>query len=271
MSGWWNLIGKRIDMIEIIDLHKSFGQKSVLNGVTLTIPTGESKCIIGKSGCGKSVLIKHIVGLLSPDKGKVMVDGQEIETLSLEDLFRLRQKIGFVFQGSALFDSYNVFENIVVGLYEHGLRNMRDLEEEAIRVISSVGLLPERGMPETSEFKKEWQILKNKKPSDLSGGMRKRVGVARALVGNPSYILYDEPTTGLDPVTSEQIDKLIAELTKKMNVTSIIITHDMFSVLRIANTVAMLDEGRVQFDGTPAQFYKSEDPVTKEFLERYMK
>ena len=258
-------------MIEIIDLFKSFGQKSVLNGVSLTIPTGESKCIIGKSGCGKSVLIKHIVGLLSPDKGKVLVDGQDIDNLTTENLFRFRRKIGFVFQGSALFDSYNVFENIVVGLYEHGLRNNKELEEEAIRVISSVGLLPQRGDPETAEFKKEWKILKNKKPSDLSGGMRKRVGVARALVGNPSYIFYDEPTTGLDPVTSEQIDNLIAQLTKKLNVTSIIITHDMFSVIRIAHTVAMLEDGRVQFDGTPAQFYKSEDPVTQEFLQRYMK
>lgn len=261
----------RIDMIEIIDLHKTFGQKPVLNGVNLTIPTGESKCIIGKSGCGKSVLIKHIVGLLSPDQGKVLVDGENIETLSLTDLFQFRRKIGFVFQGSALFDSYNVFENIVVGLYEHGLRDVKELEEEAIRVISSVGLLPERGEPETSEFKKEWQILRNKKPSDLSGGMRKRVGVARALVGNPSYVFYDEPTTGLDPVTSEQIDNLIAQLTKKLNVTSIIITHDMFSVIRIANTVAMLENGRVQFDGTPAQFYKSDDPITMEFLQRYMK
>ncbi|MBI5326578.1 MAG: ATP-binding cassette domain-containing protein [Ignavibacteriae bacterium] len=258
-------------MIEIIDLHKSFGPKPVLNGVNLTIPTGESKCIIGKSGCGKSVLIKHIVGLLSPDKGKVLVDGQNIEGLTKEDLFRFRQRIGFVFQGSALFDSYNVFENIVVGLYEHGLQNMKDLEEEAIRVLLSVGLLPERGETETEEFKKEWKILRNKKPSDLSGGMRKRVGVARALVGNPSYILYDEPTTGLDPVTSEQIDKLIADLTKKMNVTSIIITHDMFSVLRIAHSVAMLDEGKVHFDGSPDEFYKSKDPITQEFLERYMK
>ncbi|TAL69136.1 MAG: ATP-binding cassette domain-containing protein [Bacteroidetes bacterium] len=258
-------------MIEIIDLHKSFGLKTVLNGVNLTIPSGESKCIIGKSGCGKSVLIKHIVGLLAPDKGKVLVDGMEIESLSKEDLFKLRQNIGFVFQGSALFDSYNVFENIVVGLYEHGLRNFKDLEEEAVRVLSSVGLLPDKSENETNNFNKEWQILRNKKPSDLSGGMRKRVGVARALVGNPSYIIYDEPTTGLDPVTSEQIDKLIADLTKKMNVTSIIITHDMFSVLRIAHTVTMLDDGRVHFDGTPDEFYKSDDPINQEFLERYMK
>ncbi len=258
-------------MIEIIDLHKTFGQKTVLNGVNLTIPSGESKCIIGKSGCGKSVLIKHLVGLLSPDKGKVLVDGQEIESLSKEELFKLRQKIGFVFQGSALFDSYNVFENIVVGLYEHGLHNFKDLEDEAIRVLSSVGLLPDKNEKDLKDFNKEWQILRNKKPSDLSGGMRKRVGVARALVGNPSYIIYDEPTTGLDPVTSEQIDKLIADLTKKMSVTSIIITHDMFSVLRIAHSVTMLDEGRVHFDGTPDEFYKSNDPITQEFLERYMR
>ncbi len=258
-------------MIEIVNLHKSFGPKTVLNGVNLTIPTGKSMCIIGKSGCGKSVLLKHIVGLLEPDKGKVIVDGLKIDDLTKDELFDFRQKIGFVFQGSALFDSYTVFENVVVGLYEHGMRNQDELEKEAIRVLASVGLLPENNGKDSSIFNKEWEILKNKKPADLSGGMRKRVGVARALVGNPTYIFYDEPTTGLDPVTSEQIDNLIAGLTKKMNVTSLIITHDMFSVFKFADSVAMLDEGLVRFNGTPDEFCRSEDPAAKEFLERYMK
>lgn len=256
-------------MIQIKNLHKSFGEKTVLNGVNLTIPDGSAKCIIGKSGCGKSVLLKHIVGLLEPDEGEVLVDGKKVQDLDNGEIFDLRKQMGFVFQGSALFDSLNVFENVVIGLYEHGNRDEIALEKEALRVLSAVGLLPETNGNNKEEFDKEWHILKNKKPADLSGGMRKRVGVARALVGNPRYIFYDEPTTGLDPVTSEQIDRLIADLSKKLKVTSIVITHDMFSVFRIADDVAMLDNGEVRFEGKPEDFIKSEDPIVKEFLERY--
>ncbi len=254
-------------MIEIKNLYKSFGEKAVLKGVSLTIPDGSAKCIIGKSGCGKSVLLKHIVGLLEPDEGEVLVDGKRVQDLDNDDIFEMRKQIGFVFQGSALFDSLNVFENVVLGLYEHGNRNEIELEKEAIRVLSAVGLLPEKDS--NSDFEKEWQILKYKKPADLSGGMRKRVGVARALVGSPNYIFYDEPTTGLDPVNSEQIDRLIADLSKKLNVTSIVITHDMFSVFRIADDVAMLDDGIVSFEGKPDEFIKSDNPAVREFLERY--
>ncbi|MFH1050256.1 MAG: ABC transporter ATP-binding protein [bacterium] len=256
-------------MIEIKNLHKSFGEKTVLKGVNLTIPDGSAKCIIGKSGCGKSVLLKHIVGLLEPDEGEVLVDGKRVQDLDNGDIFEMRRQMGFVFQGSALFDSLNVFENVVIGLYEHGNRNEIELEKEAIRVLSAVGLLPDQDSG--SDFDKEWQILKYKKPADLSGGMRKRVGVARALVGSPNYIFYDEPTTGLDPVNSEQIDKLIADLSKKLNVTSIVITHDMFSVFRIADDVAMLDDGIVRFEGKPDEFIKSDNPAVREFLERYQK
>ena len=255
-------------MIQINNLYKSFGEKNVLSGVNLTIPNGSAKCIIGKSGCGKSGLLKHIVGLLEPDEGEVIVDGKRIQDLGNADIFEMRKQMGFVFQGSALFDSLNVFENVVIGLYEHGNRNQERLEEEAVRVLTSVGLLPDKNSDYTG-FEKEWEILKFKKPADLSGGMRKRVGVARALVGNPDYIFYDEPTTGLDPVNSEQIDRLIAELSKKLNVTSIVITHDMFSVFRIADDVAMLDNGIVRFDGKPDEFMNSGDPVVREFLERY--
>jgi len=256
-------------MIQIRNLHKSFGEKNVLNGVSLTIPDGSAKCIIGKSGCGKSVLLKHIVGLLEPDEGEVFVDGKRVQDLDNGDIFEMRKQMGFVFQGSALFDSLNVFENVVIGLFEHGNRDEEVLENEAVRVLSAVGLLPEKNGNNSDEFDKEWQILKNKKPADLSGGMRKRVGVARALVGSPRYIFYDEPTTGLDPVTSEQIDRLIADLSKKLNVTSIVITHDMFSVFRIADDVAMLDNGLVRYEGKPQEFVKSSDPVVREFLERY--
>ncbi len=256
-------------MIEIKNLRKNFGEKTVLAGIDLTIPTGSTKCIIGKSGSGKSVLLKHIVGLLEPDSGKVIIDGLDVSTLTNGQLFGLRRKIGFVFQGSALFDSYNVFENVVISQYEHGLRDMAALESEAIRVLSAVAMLPDINGGYSESLLKEWAILKVKKPSDLSGGMRKRVGVARALVGNPSYIFYDEPTTGLDPVTSEQIDSLIADLALKLNVTSLVITHDMFSVFRVADSVAMIHEGKVRFDGVPSQLEASADDVIREFLDRY--
>jgi phospholipid/cholesterol/gamma-HCH transport system ATP-binding protein len=256
-------------MIEIKNLHKSFGPKNVLNGVDLEITPGDTICIIGKSGCGKSVLLKHIVGLLEPNMGKVLVDGVEVAKMKADDIFELRKQIGYVFQSAALFDSMTVYENTIIGLYEHGERDHEMMEREAIRVLSAVGLLPDKREVSEEEFLEEWKILKNKKPADLSGGMRKRVGVARALVGNPKFVFYDEPTTGLDPVTSEQIDALIEDLTSKMNVTSIVITHDMFSVFKIAQTVAMLDKGKVRFFGTVDELRKSEDRKVIEFLERY--
>ena len=256
-------------MIEVVNLHKSFGPKTVLSGVSLKIPDGKTICIIGKSGCGKSVLIKHLVGLLDPDSGHVEVDGNIIHKLNQKDLFELRTKMGFVFQGSALFDSYTVFENAIIGMYEHGIRDMDYLEKEAKRVLISVGLLPDPNESTDKIFDQEWKILREKKPADLSGGMRKRVGVARALVGSPKYIFYDEPTTGLDPVTSEQIDDLIAHLAKKLTVTSIVITHDMFSVYRIADNVAMLNDGKLRFQGTTDELKQSEDPVILEFMDRY--
>ena len=256
-------------MIEIRGLYKAFGAKSVLNGVDLTINTGDTVCIIGRSGCGKSVLLKHIVGLLEPDQGAVFVNGKEVRHLRGKDLFALRRGIGYVFQGAALFDSLTVWENVVLSLYEHGERRREVLDSEARRVLAAVGLLPDEATSASAFFEKEYAILRDKKPSDLSGGMRKRVGVARALVGNPEYILYDEPTTGLDPITSEQIDNLIRDLSQKLAVTSVVITHDMFSVYKIAHTVAMLEQGTVRFFGTADELRTSEDNVVKEFIERY--
>lgn len=256
-------------MIEVRNLHKSFGEKKVLNGITLTIPDGVTYCIIGRSGCGKSVLIKNIVGLLEPDQGEVIIDGYNIHNLEKEELFKVREKFGFVFQGSALFDSYTVYENVIIGLYERGIRDDKILHKEAIRTLTAVGLLPKPEEVSPQEFEKEWKILKDKMPADLSGGMKKRVGVARALVGNPSYIFYDEPTTGLDPVTSEQVDNLIADLAKKFSITSIIITHDLFSVFKIANFVAMIDDGNLVFDGEVEKLRHCENPIVQEFLERY--
>lgn len=257
-------------MIELRHLTKSFGAKQVLKDVSLTIPNGRTTCIIGKSGSGKSVLLKHIVGLLEADAGEVAVDGDVVAMMDRDELFSMRQRMGYVFQGAALFDSLTVWENIVISLYEHGQRDEKLLDAEARRVLSAVRLLPELAENGSAAYEKEYAILRDKKPSDLSGGMRKRVGVARALVGSPQYIFYDEPTTGLDPVTSEQIDFLIRDLQQTLNVTSLVITHDMFSVFHIAHHVAMLHEGRVQFEGTADELRASTDPVVKEFIDRFM-
>lgn len=241
-------------MIELRDLHKQFnGGQPVLRGVDLTIETGETIAIVGQSGCGKSVLLKHIIGLLVPDRGAVLVDGQNIHELAERDLYALRQRFGFLFQSAALFDSMTVLENIALGLVEN-----TTLPEAEIRTIVAEKLQMV-GLPG----------IENKKPAELSGGMRKRVGLARALATDPDYLLYDEPTTGLDPVMSNQIDALIAEITGKLNATSIVVTHDMFSVYTIVHRVAMMHEGRIYFTGTPAEFRSSDDPVIRDFITRF--
>jgi phospholipid/cholesterol/gamma-HCH transport system ATP-binding protein len=240
-------------MIEVRDLHKSFGNKPVLRGVSFTIADGETVAVIGESGCGKSVLIKHIVGLLQPDKGSVVFDGNIIGSSSEETIYSLRRNIGFLFQNAALFDSMNVYENIVLGLWEHGERDTDQLHAIAKAKLALVGL---EGIEEV-------------RPSELSGGMRKRVGLARALASEPKYMFYDEPTTGLDPVTSDQIDALIADLTNKLSVTSLIITHDLFTVEHIAKRVIFLYQGSVYFDGTPNDLLTSTEPVISKFVKRF--
>mgnify|MGYP000681132231 CR=1 FL=1 len=241
-------------MIELRNLHKTFdGDLHVLRGVDLTIPTGETLGIIGQSGCGKSVLLKHVIGLLTPDEGEVIVDGKNVHALSEDELYALRGRFGFLFQGAALFDSMTVLENVALGLVENS-----DLDEDEIRRIVAEKLAMV-GLPG----------IEKKKPAELSGGMRKRVGLARALATDPDYLLYDEPTTGLDPVMSNQIDTLIAEITGKLNATSIVVTHDMFSVYNIVHRVAMMHEGRIYFTGTPEEFRSSDDPVVRDFIERF--
>lgn len=256
-------------MIVLTGLQKSFGAKVVLRGVDLTIPPNRTTCIIGRSGCGKSVLLKHIVGLLRPDSGTVTVNGRDIDTMDRDELFAMRRSIGYVFQGAALFDSLTVFDNVVISLVEHGERRQDVLEAEARRVLTAVGLLPDPATTDPAVVEREVAILRDKKPSDLSGGMRKRVGVARALVGSPDYVFYDEPTTGLDPITSQQIDDLLGELATKLSVTSVVITHDMFSVYNIADHVIMLEGGKVHFEGDVAALRASKDSVVVEFLARY--
>ncbi len=240
-------------MIEVIDLYKSFGDNKVLRGVNLTIEEGETFAIIGRSGCGKSVLLKHIVGLLDPDSGTVKIEGQDISELDENQMYDIRTKFGFLFQGAALFDSMNVEENVSLSLVENDFGySLKEIEE---KVEENLGLV---GLPGIQKLK----------PSELSGGMRKRVGLARALINRPNYILYDEPTTGLDPVMSDSIDELIKELSEKLKVTSIVVTHDMFSVKNVADKIAMIHEGKIYFNGTPDEILASEDPVVKGFIQR---
>lgn len=257
-------------MIELRGIKKSFGSKVVLSGVDMVIPNGKTTCIIGRSGCGKSVLLKHIVGLLQADAGTVTIDGKDVNKLTKDQLFEMRRRIGYVFQAAALFDSMSVFDNVVIGLVEHGETDQAMLDAEGRRVLSAVGLVPDPTTTDAETFEREYRILATKKPSDLSGGMKKRVGVARALVGQPTYIFYDEPTTGLDPVTSQQIDDLLEHVAQSQNVTSVVITHDMFSVYNIADHVIMLDSGVVQFSGTVPELQASTDPVVVEFLARFV-
>jgi len=241
-------------MIEIKNLKKSFGKKEVLRGVNLNIDRGKTTVVIGSSGCGKSVLLKHIVGLLKPDDGSILIDNEDITKMNEKEVYRVRNKFGYLFQGAALFDSMTVGENIGLGLKENTNTPPAEIEKIVAEKLNLVNLSGTEKLM----------------PSELSGGMRKRVGLARALACSPQYILYDEPTTGLDPITSETIDQLIYSLAKneKLQVTSIVVTHDIFSVYEVADTVAMMDNGIIHFEGTPEELRTTKDPIVREFLER---
>ncbi len=225
----------------------------MLRGVNLKISKGESLAVIGRSGCGKSVLLKHIVGLLQPDEGNIKFNGKEIGKMERTELYEVRKKFGFLFQGAALFDSMTVEENVSLPLVEN---ENRPSQQKIAEIVSEK--LELVGLPGTH----------NLKPSELSGGMKKRVALARALVTGPEYILYDEPTTGLDPVMSDAIDDLIKSLNEKLNVTSVVVTHDMFSVKNTADKIAMMHEGKIYFTGTPGQILESVDPVIQKFIQR---
>ena len=240
-------------MIEIIDLHKSFAGKQVLKGINLKIEEGETLAIIGRSGCGKSVLLKHIVALLFPDKGDVKIEGQSIWDLDEKSLYKIRTRFGFLFQGAALFDSMTVEENISLPLIENEYNlSKSQIDKTVSEKLELVGL----------------PGIQKLKPSELSGGMRKRVGLARALVANPKYILYDEPTTGLDPIMSDSIDQLIRDLSDKLTVTSIVVTHDMYSVKKVADRIAMIHDGNIYFSGTPDEIRNSTDKIIQDFIKR---
>lgn len=237
-------------MIELIDLKKSFGSNHVLRGVNLRIETGESMVIIGGSGTGKSVILKHIIGLMRPDSGRVVIDGVDLLSLSEKDLSEFRKRFGMLFQGAALFDSLSVWENVGFGLIEHTHFSKEKIREIARQKLAMVGL---RGIEDLM-------------PADLSGGMKKRVGLARAIAMDPKIILYDEPTTGLDPIMSDVIDNLICEMNGRLKVTSATITHDMRSAYKIANRIAMLYEGKILEVGTPDEIRNSPNPIVQQFI-----
>jgi phospholipid/cholesterol/gamma-HCH transport system ATP-binding protein len=237
-------------MIEVRDLKKGFGSQPVLNGVTFRIETGESAVIIGRSGGGKSVLLKHLIGLLRPDAGDVFINDENITRLNERQLIRVRGRFGMLFQGAALFDSMTVAENV-----GFAFRRDRSLTQGEIahKVASALEMVELPG-------------IEKKKPSELSGGMRKRVGLARAIVYQPEIVLYDEPTTGLDPIVSDSIDKLIIRVRECLNVTSVVVTHDMRSARRVGQRILMLHDKKIYVTGTPDEIFASEDPVVKKFV-----
>ena len=237
-------------MIETRDLHKGFGPQPVLRGMDLRIESGEALVIIGRSGCGKSVLLKLLIGLLLPDAGDVLVDGENIGCLSERALLRVRSKFGMLFQSAALFDSMNVANNVGFALTQS--RQWTE-EEIALKVAEALEMVELGGIEE-------------KKPSELSGGMRKRVGLARAIVYRPQILLFDEPTTGLDPIVADTIDQLIVRISERLSVTSIAVTHDMRSASRIGRRIVMLHEGRIHASGTPEEIFNSADPVVRQFV-----
>jgi phospholipid/cholesterol/gamma-HCH transport system ATP-binding protein len=238
-------------MIQLKDVHKAFGEKKVLQGFTLDVKEGETMVIIGYSGTGKSVAIKHIVGLLEPDAGEVWVDNVRVDTLPRRELVKLRSKIGYVFQFAALFDSLSIGENVAMGLRKQGELNAKEIEQRVAESLDIVDL----------------EDVAHRFPAELSGGMRKRVGIARAIALRPKYILYDEPTTGLDPVTSAVIDELMVRMRDQLGVTGIVITHDMRSAYRVGTRIAMLYEGRVRQVGTVEEIQHSPDPIVRQFIE----
>ena len=237
-------------MIKVENLYKSFNGNKVLNEISLEINKGETLAVIGRSGCGKSVLLKLLIGLLKPDKGNIWVDGGNVAKLPKGELYKLRLKIGVLFQASALLDSLSVAGNVALGLIEHKRISEKKIREIVREKLSLVDL----------------EGIEDKRISELSGGMKKRVGLARALACNPSYILYDEPTTALDPITASTINELILRLKKRLGITTIIVTHDMESAFYVADRIAMLHDGKILFEGTPTEVKTIDNPMVQYFL-----
>ena len=238
-------------LIEIHDVHKSFDNNHVLRGINLNVRHGESMVVIGGSGTGKSVLIKCIIGILKPEQGKIYVAGQEIGSLKEKSLYELRKKFGMLFQAGALFDSMKVWENVGFGLLQHTKLSEKEVKESAIEKLNLLGLYH----------------IEDLMPSELSGGMRKRVSLARAIAMEPEILLYDEPTTGLDPIRADSINELIVEMREKIKVTSIAITHDMVSAYKIGDRIAMLYQGKIIEVGTPDEIKNSKNEIVQQFIQ----
>lgn len=237
-------------MIDIVDLHKSFNSHHVLRGVNLKIDTGETMVIIGRSGAGKSILLKHIIGILKPHSGKVLIDGANVFDINDDEINHFRMQIGMLFQGAALFDSLTVRENIGFSLYEHTHLSNEEIDRRVKDKLRMVGL---SGIEELM-------------PAELSGGMKKRVGLARAICTEPKIILYDEPTTGLDPIMADAINDLIIRMRKELKITSIVVTHDMTSAYKVGTRISMLYEGRIVGTGSPDEIRNSKDPLIQQFI-----
>ena len=237
-------------MVAVLGLTKRIGRQEILRGVDLNVGTGETLAIIGRSGGGKSVLLKHLIGLMRPDQGEIWIDGQNIIGLSERQLAAIRRKVGILFQGSALFDSMTVEENIAFPLREAGERDPKMLRQKIGEMLEVI----------------ELEGQQKKMPVNLSGGMKKRVGLARAIINRPACILYDEPTAGLDPVVSDSINHLIRRLQKRFQVTSVVVTHDMKTAFHVADQIAYLHQGSVYFLGTPEEIQRSDDPLIQDFL-----
>jgi phospholipid/cholesterol/gamma-HCH transport system ATP-binding protein len=238
-------------MIEVRNLHKRFDEQPVLDGISFRIENGESVAIIGRSGCGKSVLLKHLIGLLKPDAGDVLIDGENIVPMDERQLLNVRRKFGMVFQGAALFDSMTVEENVAFALRRNALWPEAEIAQRVARALAVVNL----------------SGTENKNPAELSGGMRKRVGLARAIIYEPQIVLYDEPTTGLDPIVADSIDKLIMRVHKHLKVTTVVVTHDMRTARRVSQRVLMIHDSKIYASGVPDEFFASQDPVVRQFID----
>src|SRR2546430_9707722 len=237
-------------MIAVRDLRKAIGGQEILRGVDLTVAKGETLVIIGRSGGGKSVLLKHLIGLMQPDAGEIWIEGENIIGLTERKLARIRRKVGILFQGGALFDSMTVEGNIAFPLEEAGERDSKKIAEKVREMLDVI----------------ELEGQEKKMPVNLSGGMKKRVGLARSIIRRPSCVLYDEPTSGLDPVVADSINRLIHRLQQRFGMTSVVVTHDMKSAFDVANHIAYLHEGRIYFYGTPIQLQQARDPILQDFL-----
>ncbi len=238
-------------IVQLANIYKSFGDEHVLAGLNLSVPRGETLVIMGRSGAGKSVILKHMVGLMTPDRGEVYFDGRRLDRLKHAELQQVRRRMGMLFQGAALFDSMTVAENVSLGLRKHTRMSEGEIREVVIAKLAAVGL----------------SGVEEKMPAELSGGMRKRVGLARAIAMDPELVLYDEPTTGIDPITADAIKNLILDTRRQFGVTSVVVTHDVSNALKLGTLISLLVDGRIIFSGTSGELKSTDNPYVRQFLE----